>query len=140
MAARTTTSQMGKVPIAVMEALRADTPFTTMFAMQISLSELPFPSLSRWSGQLGEMTAGAVLLTLFFFGSWIAPVIAGKVFYLANLMIAVIMMVAVYVHVHPEVPAEVLPFGTKPPFSGTGDHVPRLPEHLPAPEVSARSG
>lgn len=32
-------------------------PFATMFAKQIALSELPFPTLSRWMGQLGEIFA-----------------------------------------------------------------------------------
>ena len=37
------------------------------------------------------------------------------VFYLTNLVIVVIMLVAVYVHLRPNVPAEVLPFQSKPP-------------------------
>ncbi len=32
-------------------------PFATMFAKQIALSDLPFPTLSRWMGQLGEIFA-----------------------------------------------------------------------------------
>lgn len=33
--------------------------------------------------------------------------------YLTNLLIEVIMLVAVYVHLHPDVPAETLPFQSK---------------------------
>ena len=49
-------------------------------------------------------------------GKKLAPVIADKAFYLANLLIAFIMVVAIYVHLHPDVPAETLPLGTKPPY------------------------
>jgi len=41
--------------------------------------------------------------------------VADKLFYLGNLLIVAIMLVAVYVHLHPHVPAQVLPFQAKPP-------------------------
>lgn len=41
--------------------------------------------------------------------------VADKLFYLGNLLIVAIMLVAVYVHLHPDVPAQVLPFQAKPP-------------------------
>jgi len=91
-------------------------PFTTMFANQIALSGLPFPSLSNFAGQFGEISTGIALLTLLVLGKKLAPVIANKAFYLANLLIAFIMVVAIYVHLHPDVPAETLPLGTKPPY------------------------
>ncbi|SCA56533.1 putative membrane protein [Candidatus Terasakiella magnetica] len=90
-------------------------PFTTMFASQIAQSELPFPILMKWAGQLGEMSTGALLLALLIFGARILPDLKEKAFYLANLGIVGIMVVAVYVHLHPNVQAEVLPFGSKPP-------------------------
>ena len=41
-------------------------PFKTWYVTQVTKSELPFPSLSYWSGQLGEIVVGlALILTLF---------------------------------------------------------------------------
>ncbi|MDO6685200.1 MULTISPECIES: hypothetical protein [unclassified Agarivorans] len=90
-------------------------PFTSMFASQIALSELPFPELSKWAGQLGEISVGLSLLVLLIAGRKVPQWFAEKLFYLANLAIVVIMLVAVYVHLHPMVPAEVLPLASKPP-------------------------
>lgn len=90
-------------------------PFTNMFAQQIALSELPFPRLSAFAGQAGEISVGLVLLGFFILGRRLQGQFADAVFYLTNLVIVVIMLVAVYVHLHPNVPAEVLPFQSKPP-------------------------
>ena len=90
-------------------------PFTNMFAQQIALSELPFPRLSAFAGQAGEISVGLVLLAFFILGRRLHGPATDAVFYLTNLVIVVIMLVAVYVHLHPNVPAEVLPFQSKPP-------------------------
>lgn len=90
-------------------------PFTHMFAQQIALSELPFPVLSAFLGQAGEISSGLVLLTFFVLGSKLSGWLADKAFDLTHSLIVVIMLVAVYVHLHPAVPAEVLPFQSKPP-------------------------
>ncbi|MBC7003174.1 hypothetical protein BIZ37_11455 [Photobacterium sp. BZF1] len=90
-------------------------PFTTMFAKQIALSELPFPALSRWAGQLGEMAAGALLLIIMIGGKRMDGELRDKAMLLSILLTTVIMLVAVYVHLLPNVPAEVLPLQSKPP-------------------------
>jgi hypothetical protein len=90
-------------------------PFTEMFAQQIALSNLRFPRLSAFAGQVGEITAGIVLFVFFLAWSRLQGRQAGHVFVLANLLVVIIMTVAVYVHLHPDVPAEVLPFQSKPP-------------------------
>ena len=84
-------------------------PFTTMFASQIALSQLPFPQLSSFAGQAGEISSGLLLLAFFAFGTTWLGAIGDKIFYLTNLLVVVIMLVDVYVHLHPDVPAEVLP-------------------------------
>ncbi|MEY8801909.1 hypothetical protein AB9K35_16480 [Leisingera sp. XS_AS12] len=90
-------------------------PFTHMFEQQIALSNLPFPRLAAVAGQGGEIAAGLMLVG--FFSAW--PRLHGRmseqVFVLANFLTGIIMLVAVYVHLHPSVPAEVLPFQSKPP-------------------------
>ncbi|WP_045421269.1 hypothetical protein [Vibrio jasicida] len=90
-------------------------PFTTMFAKQIALSELPFPTLSRWAGQLGEIFAGLLLLMVMIGNKAFAAPIKDKAMQLSTLLTTAIMTVAVYVHLLPSVPAEVLPLQSKPP-------------------------
>lgn len=90
-------------------------PFTTMFAKQIALSELPFPTLSRWAGQLGEIFAGLLLLMVMIGNKALAAPIKDKAMQLSALLTTAIMIVAVYVHLLPSVPAEVLPLQSKPP-------------------------
>ncbi|MFZ3439655.1 hypothetical protein L2D37_18140 [Vibrio harveyi] len=90
-------------------------PFTTMFAKQIALSELPFPTLSRWMGQLGEIFAGLLLLVVMIGNKVLAAPIKDKAMQLSALLTTAIMIVAVYVHLLPNVPAEVLPLQSKPP-------------------------
>ncbi|GAM71314.1 hypothetical protein JCM19236_6231 [Vibrio sp. JCM 19236] len=90
-------------------------PFTTMFANQIALSELPFPTLSRWAGQLGEMGAGAILLLILIAGSRLSDQLKDLAMLATTSLTTVIMLVAVYVHLLPNVPAEVLPLQSKPP-------------------------
>ncbi|MDA0154761.1 hypothetical protein OH460_20775 [Vibrio sp. Makdt] len=90
-------------------------PFTTMFAKQIALSELPFPTLSRWMGQLGEIFAGLLLLAVMIGNKALAAPIKDRAMQLSTLLTTAIMIVAVYVHLLPNVPAEVLPLQSKPP-------------------------
>ncbi|MCR9943083.1 hypothetical protein [Vibrio owensii] len=90
-------------------------PFTTMFAKQIALSELPFPTLSRWAGQLGEIFAGLLLLMVMIGNKALAAQIKDRAMQLSTLLTTAIMIVAVYVHLLPSVPAEVLPLQSKPP-------------------------
>jgi hypothetical protein len=90
-------------------------PFTTMFAKQIALSELPFPILSRWAGQLGEIFAGLLLLMVMIGNKALAAPIKDKAMQLSTLSTTAIMIVAVYVHLLPSVPTEVLPLQSKPP-------------------------
>ncbi|WP_163134097.1 DoxX family protein [Agarivorans sp. Alg241-V36] len=90
-------------------------PFTSMFTTQIALSELPFPTLARWAGQLGEIFAGLLLLIIMVGNRALATSIVNKAMQLATLLTTVIMIVAVYVHLLPNVPAEVLPLQSKPP-------------------------
>ncbi|MFM2623194.1 hypothetical protein [Vibrio owensii] len=90
-------------------------PFTTMFAKQIALSELPFPTLSRWAGQLGEIFAGLLLLMVMIGNKTLAAPIKDRAMQLSTLLTTAIMIVAVYVHLSPSVPAEVLPLQSKPP-------------------------
>ena len=88
-------------------------PFHTWFHIQIARSGLPpfgFPL-----GIAGEISIGVSLLLASFFRqrikSLFTPIVA-----LASAGLIVNMAVAIYVHLQPDVPADVLPLGIKPPF------------------------
>lgn len=91
-------------------------PFIHMFHAQITQSQLPFPSLSKWAGQLGEMFSGVLFLFVLIVGRRFTGKLIDLIFASASLLTTVIMLVAVYVHLHPNVPAEVLPLQSKPPY------------------------
>ena len=87
-------------------------PFHTWFQVQITNSGLPAPS--RIMGMAGEIGTGLVLLCSFFarrrLAEWRHAISAG-----ACVSLIVMMCVATYVHLQPNVPAAVLPLGIKPP-------------------------
>ncbi len=85
-----------------------------MFANQIALSGSPFPTLSNPAGQIGEISTGITLFILLCIGRRLSPAAEDGAFFIANFGIAIIMLVAIYVHLHPNVPAETLSLGTKP--------------------------
>jgi len=90
-------------------------PFASMFASQIELSELPFPTLSKFAGQMGEISAGLLYLLVLSKGKLISSKLASYALNGATFLTMIIMSVAVYVHLLPSVPAEVLPLQSKPP-------------------------
>lgn len=90
-------------------------PFKGWYSTQIIKSELPFPSLSYWSGQIGEIVVGVLLLYILFFSSKVSKFNFNKVFILGNMGIIIMMVIAFYVHLHPNVPADVLPLKISPP-------------------------
>jgi len=91
-------------------------PFKTFFIEQIAYTELPFPFLTRVMGQSSEILTGLILFYLVFYSTKINKELFGKLFYFSHLMLVIILSVALYVHFHPAVPAEILPFEEKKPF------------------------
>lgn len=81
------------------------------FHVQIQQSHLPQSAIPM--GKIGEIMTG-VLFVLPRFRRWPAKW-AGRILLLACSSLFLEMLVAVYVHVQPGVPAEVLPLGIKPP-------------------------
>lgn len=88
-------------------------PFRTMFDVQIAKSDLP--PLSVPFGKVVEMAIGLGLLLPACFSQKI-PRLYGPIVFLSSAGLVVNMGVATYVHLQPEVPANVLPLGIKPPF------------------------
>jgi hypothetical protein len=87
-------------------------PFHSWFEAQIANSGLPAPAFAL--GMAGEIGTGLALL-----GSFLArPQLADSRHAIAAgacLSLIVMMCVATYVHLQPNVPAAVLPLGIKPP-------------------------
>lgn len=88
-------------------------PFRTMFDTQITESGLP--RLSVPLGKVGEMAIGSGLLLPAIFRREI-PDLYRPIVVVASAGLVVNMGIATYVHVQPEVPANVLPLGIKTPF------------------------
>lgn len=88
-------------------------PFSTWFHIQIAKSGLP--PLSVPLGIAGEMSIGLSLLLASSFRQRIKS-LSTPILALASAGLIVNMAVAIYVHLQPEVPANVLPLGIKPPF------------------------
>jgi len=90
-------------------------PFKSWYLTQVTASELPFSSLSYWAGQLGEIIAGILFILLVSNAGKISDKTYRMGFWFANLMVIAMMVMAIYVHMHPNVPGEVLPMKIKPP-------------------------
>ena len=89
--------------------------FGSFFTRQIDLANLPFPVLSFWGGLLSEILFGLILFGFLFFSKKCKYKNMKETYIITNLGVAVMMLVALYVHLHPEVPAEILPFEEKAP-------------------------
>lgn len=91
-------------------------PFDTFIFEQLYLTGIPFPEIMQYMVKFSEVTVGLTLIYLAVKGSKISPNIRSIAFYLTHLTIIGMMLVATYVHLHPNVPAEILPMEVKPPF------------------------
>ena len=90
-------------------------PFSGWYSRQISLSGMP--NEAYWLGIFGEIFIG--LFLIWGTQSW-HPIpnlkLRASLLLLASGGLAVTMAVATWVHLHPQVPAEVLPLKIKPPI------------------------
>tara|TARA_R110002033_G_scaffold37974_1_gene77167 strand:+ start:17080 stop:17514 length:435 start_codon:yes stop_codon:yes gene_type:complete len=94
-------------------------PFKLWYTTQVVKSELPFQQFSYWAGQLGEIFSGLVFIILVLFQKSIPKKTFELGFTVNNVSIAFMMLVAFYVHIHPNVPNDVLPLKIKPPYIPT---------------------
>lgn len=89
-------------------------PISEWFTIQLSKSGLP--GYLFWPGILSEISVGLTLLLGVFLRKRI-PLHSLKIILLfGSFWVIGNMIVAVYVHLQPAVPANVLPLGIKPPF------------------------
>lgn len=90
-------------------------PFKTFIYKHLTLIEFPFPDLMQYVVKLSEIGVGLMLLFLAFKGATLNYSLREKLFYIGNLGIIIMMIVGVYTHLHPNVPADILPLEYKPP-------------------------
>ncbi len=87
-------------------------PFSGWFEVQIRRGGLPHEAILM--GKLGEMAVGVLFLS-----PWLLGMLDGnrktRLLIVACLGLIVEMLVATYVHLQADVPADVLPLGIKPP-------------------------
>ena len=87
-------------------------PISGWFDVQIQQSHLPHEAIL--AGKIGEMVTGVLFLLPWVWRSLTAKS-RGPILLIASLMLVTQMVVAIYVHLQPGVPASVLPLGIKPP-------------------------
>jgi len=88
-------------------------PFNGWFDVQIQQSHLPHASIL--TAKFGEMITGILFVLPTLLPS-LNRLTKQALTLLGSAMIVVQMLVAIYVHLQPTVPASVLPLGIKPPF------------------------
>jgi len=93
-------------------------PFKTFIYQHLDIIGFPFPEAMQYAVKFGEIGIGLTLLFLAFKGEILNEKARRKVFVLANLAVMITMIVGIYTHLHPNVPAEILPLEYKPPVMG----------------------
>lgn len=89
-------------------------PFRSWYSVQIESSELG--KLSYALGIIGELVIGLMLLIIIRYRRYLSHEAYRYNSLLASVAVIVMMSTGTYVHLHPNVPAEVLPLKIKPPF------------------------
>ncbi len=95
-------------------------PFKTFIYKHLDIIGFPFSDLMQYVVKFSEIGIGLALVYLAFKGSTLSSSLRKKIFYLGNLSIITMMIIAVYTHLHPDVPADVLPMEFKPPVMPIG--------------------
>ena len=89
-------------------------PFKGWYSVQISASQLG--EVAYASGIMGELTVGLIFIIASLGKERLTHRLYVSMITGASLLMIIIMATAVYVHLHPAVPAEVLPMKIKAPF------------------------
>ncbi len=89
-------------------------PFKGWYTEQITASGLA--QISYPLGIMGEIAVGLTLFLCLIYRNQISPRSYKLLTGFSYLGIIAMMLIAVYVHLHPNVPADVLPLNIKPPY------------------------
>ncbi|WP_109831515.1 hypothetical protein [Reichenbachiella versicolor] len=93
-------------------------PFKTFIYQHLEIIGFPFPSAMQYVVKFSELAVGFALIFLAIKGNTIDQKFRRVLFTSANLIVVVMMIVAIYTHLHPDIPAEILPMEYKPPLMG----------------------
>jgi len=100
--------------IFVFGILKFVNPFKGWYSVQIMNSGMS-ESL-YWLGIIGEISVGMLFLGSVLFRKKLSKKVFGLTIILASTIAIMIMVTAIRTHLHPNVPANVLPLKIKPPF------------------------
>lgn len=95
-------------------------PFKTFIYEHLYIIGLPYPEILQHIVKLSEIGVGMVLIYLALKSNTLTLKLRNGLFYVSNLAVLIMMFVALYVHLHPDVPADVLPLEIKPPYMPIG--------------------
>lgn len=93
-------------------------PFKSFIYQHLVIIGFPFPEFTQYAVKFGEVGIGVLLLFLAIKGNMLKNQTQKITFWLANIAVIATMVVAIYTHLHPDVPAEILPMEYKPPLMG----------------------
>lgn len=91
-------------------------PFKTFIYQHLFIINFPLPNTTQYVVKISEILIGITLLTLAFKKDLFNSNFRKKLFYINHIIIIIMMLVAIYVHMHPNVPAKVLPIEIKAPY------------------------
>ena len=95
-------------------ALKFVNPFKGWYTLQVEKSGLG--DFSYVMGILGEIAVGIILVFALLQKDKLSIKVFNQLVVAASVVIVIMMATGMYVHFHPEVPAEVLPLKIKPPY------------------------
>lgn len=108
------TSWLLAISMFVFGVLKFVNPFKGWYDVQVTNSELGQMSYSL--GILGEIAVGITLLLCLIYRNQISTTLYDLLTIISFIVVVIMMMTAVYVHLHPSVPADVLPLKIKLPY------------------------
>lgn len=89
-------------------------PFKEWYSVQVTNSGLS--EYSYWLGIAGEITVGITLIGILVYKGKISEKTFNGIVVAGSRIIIIMMIVGIFVHLQPEVPADVLPLKIKPPY------------------------
>jgi hypothetical protein len=89
-------------------------PFKSWYRIQVTNSELG--NTSYWLGIIGEIAVGLIFISIVMLMKSVSLPRLRLPGIFASAIVIVMMLTGMYVHFHPDVPAEVLPLKIKPPY------------------------
>ena len=90
-------------------------PFKTFIYQHIKLIVFPLSEIMQHIVKFSEVGIGLMMIFIAFLGHKLNSKTRDTLFFLGNTGIISMMIVAIYTHLHPDVPAEILPLEYKPP-------------------------